>query len=290
MTSYVVTGITGQVGGAVARALLASGLPVRAVVRDEAKGRVWRDLGCEVAVADYARPQELAHAFHEATGVFAMLPSNFDPTPGFPEARALIATLRDALGDAAPDRVVALSTIGAEASQPNLLSQLGLMERALSDLATPVTFLRAAWFMENAAWDIAPARDEGVFRSFLQPLDRPFPMISAEDVGRTAAGLLTETWEGVRVVNLEAAQRVTPNAIAAALAAAVGRPVRAETIAPADWEMLFRAQGMANPDPRIQMLEGFNAGWIDFPEQGAGARKGAITIDQAIAALVRKAG
>jgi nucleoside-diphosphate-sugar epimerase len=35
---YVVTGITGKVGGAVASALLEAGLSVRAVVRDDEKG------------------------------------------------------------------------------------------------------------------------------------------------------------------------------------------------------------------------------------------------------------
>jgi uncharacterized protein YbjT (DUF2867 family) len=36
---YAVTGITGKVGGTVAQTLLATGKKVRAVVRDEAKGR-----------------------------------------------------------------------------------------------------------------------------------------------------------------------------------------------------------------------------------------------------------
>ena len=35
---YAITGITGKVGGALADALLEAGLPVRAVVRDVAKG------------------------------------------------------------------------------------------------------------------------------------------------------------------------------------------------------------------------------------------------------------
>ena len=37
---YAVTGITGKVGGSVARALLEAGLPVRAVVRDMRKAEV----------------------------------------------------------------------------------------------------------------------------------------------------------------------------------------------------------------------------------------------------------
>lgn len=46
---YAITGITGKVGGALARSLLAERLPVRAVLRDEAKAAEWRTRGCDVA-------------------------------------------------------------------------------------------------------------------------------------------------------------------------------------------------------------------------------------------------
>lgn len=49
---FVVTGITGQVGGAVARHLLEQLQPVRAVVRSQQKGAPWAAKGCEIAVAD----------------------------------------------------------------------------------------------------------------------------------------------------------------------------------------------------------------------------------------------
>jgi len=45
---------------------------------------------------------------------------------------------------------------------------------------------------------------------------------------------------------------------------------------------------MTNPTPRMQMLDGFNEGWIDFPKGEAESRKGTITVDEAIAALVAK--
>jgi NAD(P)H dehydrogenase (quinone) len=47
---YAVTGITGKVGGAIARTLLSAGLPIRAVVRDADKGRPWAK-GCEVTIS-----------------------------------------------------------------------------------------------------------------------------------------------------------------------------------------------------------------------------------------------
>lgn len=285
---YAVTGITGKVGAAVARSLLSADQLVRAVVRDRSKGAAWAELGCEVAVADFADAGALTKAFEGTKGVFAMLPPVFDPAPGFPEARKFIASMYAALAAAKPKKVVALSTIGADAPNPNLLNVLGLLEDALKQLPVPVAFLRAAWFMENAAWDIASARD-GSIQSYLQPLDRPVPMIATDDVGRTAAALLQEAWDGRRVVELEGAQRVSPNTLADAFAKALARPVRAQAVARDQWESIFRGQGMKNPTPRMQMLDGFNAGWIDFPNRGANARKGCIGIDQAVATMIQRA-
>ena len=284
---YAVTGITGKVGAAVARSLLSADQLVRAVVRDRAKGAAWADLGCDIVVADLADASALAKAFEGTEGVFAMLPPVFDPAPGFLEAREFIASMYTALAEAKPKKVVVLSTIGADAPQPNLLNALGLMEDAFKSLPMPVTFLRAAWFMENAALDIASAR-QGNIQSYLQPLDRRVPMIATDDVGRTAAALLQEKWQGRRVVELEGAQRVSPNALADAFAKALTQPVRAQAVPRDRWEPIFRAQGMKNPTPRMQMIDGFNAGWIDFPNLGANARKGVIGIDQAIAALIQR--
>jgi NAD(P)H dehydrogenase (quinone) len=286
---YAITGITGQVGGAVARALLAAKLPVRAVVRDAARGQAWAEKGCEVVVARMEDATALAAAFEGADGVFILPPPEFDPAPGFPEARAIIAAVKAALEAARPGKIVCLSTIGAQAAQPNLLSQRTLMEQALGDLPIPVTFLRPAWFIENYAWDVASARDAGVIASFLQPLDRPIAMIATADVGRVAAQLLREDWQGRRVVELEAAHRIAPSQVAAAFAKIMGHPVRIETIPRETWEGLFRSQGMHNPTPRMQMLDGFNEGWIEFAGGLDGSRKGEVALEAALRELIEAA-
>jgi NAD(P)H dehydrogenase (quinone) len=103
---FAVTGITGQVGGAVGRNLLAAKLPVRAVVRDLRKGDAWANLGCEVVKADVTDREALTAAFEGAEAVFVLIPPNFDPLPGFPEAKAIGAILRSALEAAHPGRVV----------------------------------------------------------------------------------------------------------------------------------------------------------------------------------------
>ena len=111
-------------------------------------------------------------------------------------------------------------------------------------------------------------------------------MVAAKDVGITAAALIRQHWTGVRVVELEGPARVSPNDLAEAFAAALGRPVRAELIPREEWEALFLAQGMRNPVPRIRMLDGFNEGWIDFPANDDNRLKGHTSAAEAIATLV----
>ena len=283
---FAITGITGQVGGQLAGRLLEAGLPVRAVVRDAVKGEAWAARGCEVALAAMDDAAALTAAFRGATAVFVLLPPVFDPTPDAAETRRHIAALTQALAAGRPGRVVALSTIGAAATEPNLLSKLGEMENALGKLDLPVAFLRAAWFMENLAWDVVPARDTGLMASYLQPLDRAIAMVATADVAETAASLLREDWTGHRVVELEGPSRVAPADLARALAGALGRPVRAEAVPRDAWEARFRRDGMRNPGPRMRMLDGFNEGWIDF--DAGTSRKGCTTLDEVARGLVQR--
>ena len=53
--------------------------------------------GCEVALADMKDAEALTAAFTGVSGVFVLIPSNFDPTPGFPEVRAIITALTTAM-------------------------------------------------------------------------------------------------------------------------------------------------------------------------------------------------
>jgi NAD(P)H dehydrogenase (quinone) len=285
---FAITGITGQVGGATARGLLAAGHNVRAVLRDPKKGSEWVKQGCEVAVAEMTDSAALSGAFSNAEGVFVLIPPVFDPAPGFVEVRCVIAALVEALDLAKPERVVCLSTIGAQSTRANLLNQLGLVEEALSTRGLPIAFLRAAWFMENSAADVRVAMTGGVIRSYLQPLDKPLPMVATTDIGRVAAELMCERWEGRRIVELEGPRRVSPEEIAADLSGILGRQVRVEAVPRAEWEAEFRADGAQNPLPRAQMIAGFNEGWIEFEGGEVGSRKGDTPIEAVLRDLVAR--
>ncbi|MEZ2133162.1 MULTISPECIES: NmrA family NAD(P)-binding protein [unclassified Sinorhizobium] len=283
---YAITGITGKVGATMARTLLDAGAKVRAVVRNPEKAGEWAALGCEIAVADMGDEAALTKAFTDAEGAFILPPPNFDPLPGFPEARAEADIIRNALENAKPGKVLCLSTIGAQASQSNLLTQRTILEQALGHLSMPLTILRPGWFLDNLSWDVASARNEGVVRTFLQPEDRPFPMVSTEDVGRVAAELILQDWKGRRIVELDGPARISPRQIAAIFSELLGRPVRLEVVPRENWGALFRSQGMRDPMPRIQMLDGFNEGWIEFEGPEEHVLKGKIDARKAIERLL----
>ena len=282
---YAITGITGQVGGATARALLAAGQSVRAIVRSADKGKAWAERGCEIVVAEATDAEALTKAFAGADGVFLMTPPNYDPAPGFPEVRRVVAAAMQAVQAARPGRLVYLSTVGAHVTEPNLLTNATETEASLRALPVPTAFLRAAWFMENAAWDIAAART-GTVPSFLQPLDHPIPMVATADIGQTAADLLRDSWTGTRIVELAGPARYSANDIAAGFAAALGHSVRMAPVARETWEPLFRSQGAQYPMPRIRMLDGFNEGWIDFEGGAAERRTGKISLASVLRDLV----
>jgi nucleoside-diphosphate-sugar epimerase len=90
---YAVMGITGNVGGAVARALLARGEKVRGIVRNPEKAAEWQKQGVELFKADYDDAEALTAAFSGVDGVFVMVPPNFAPAPGYVETKATLEIL-----------------------------------------------------------------------------------------------------------------------------------------------------------------------------------------------------
>ncbi|MGO7609399.1 NAD(P)H-binding protein, partial [Rhizobium ruizarguesonis] len=59
---FVITGVTGQVGGIVAARLLKAGVPIRAVARNAEKEEEWKDKGAELALAEMTDADALTKA------------------------------------------------------------------------------------------------------------------------------------------------------------------------------------------------------------------------------------
>ena len=288
---YAITGITGNVGGATARALLKAGKQVRGIVRDKARAAAWEAAGVEIVVADVLEAAALEKALQGAEGVFVMVPPNFAPAPGYPENRAIVASLRRVLAKVRPERTVYLSSVGAQQDHGlGLITQSHQVEQEMSSLPIANAFIRAAWFLENYKWDVPTAREQGEINAFLTPLDRVFPMVATNDIGELAATTLQQGWQGNRYLELEGPQRYSPLDAAAAFARLLNRPVKAKPIPRAEWNELFEQQGMpkGRTAPRIEMLDGFNTGWIEFERTGAEPFKGRQSLEEVLRDLIQK--
>jgi uncharacterized protein YbjT (DUF2867 family) len=110
---FLVTGITGKVGGATAEHLLAHGKDVRSLVRNREKAAHWADQGVELMDGDWNDPAAVEHALDGVEGAFVMLPAVWTPSPDYRETRGVIANYVEALTKASTPRVVALSSMGA---------------------------------------------------------------------------------------------------------------------------------------------------------------------------------
>lgn len=267
---FFVAGISGQIGGAAARALLAAGKQVRSLVRDPGKNDAWANQGVELRLGDLTDADALAYALDGVEGAFLMQPTPIGVTRDFPEAHALTDAIVTALDRSSPPRAVVLSSVGSEQRHGlGNITQTHMLEQALDRFTFPLAIVRAGALLENNLQALGRARDTGTFASFLQPVDRPFPMAATADVGAEVARLLVEGWNGRRVV--EVGSYYTPTQIARAIGEAVGKPVEARAIPRNEWNGVLGQMGLT-PEQAAnweEMQDGFNAGWINFGAAGA---------------------
>src|ERR1700730_6834246 len=156
---FLVMGITGKVGGATAEHLLARGKEVRALVRDREKAASWANQGVELVDGDWNDSAAIEGALEGVEGAFVMLPAVWAPAPDYKEAKGVIANYVDALTKAAPPRVVALSSMGANrTSALGMITALSLLERGFRDLVSPIAFVRAGGFFENFLYGLQVAQ------------------------------------------------------------------------------------------------------------------------------------
>lgn len=281
---FFVAGITGQVGGATARHLLARGRKVRALVRDPGKAARWAQQGVEVRAGDLNDPAAVAAALEGVEGAFLMMLPTMTPQPGFPEAWATIASYTEALRQAPPPRLVALSSFGSQqTSGLGNITSTHMLEEALEGVPFPTAFVRPGSFIENYSYALQQAEATGAFDSFLSPTSRPVPMTATDDIGREVARLLAEGWEGKRIVEL--GSRLSPNDLAQALGGVLGRPVEVRATPRDQWATALGHMGLppGSTGPYEEMMDSINSGWIDFGVPGAEHVAGVTTPAQVFA-------
>ena len=281
---FLITGITGKVGGAAAKHLLAQGKAIRALVRDEVKAKNWADQGVQLVKGEWEDADAMTRALQGVEGAYLMVPPIQTPSRDFREAKAVIASYKQALAQAAPPKVVALSSMGSEkTSGLGLITSTHLLEEGLRDVSFPIAFIRAGGFYENFLYGLQ-AGQGGTLPLFYTPTDRKLPMIATEDIGAEAAKLLTTDWTGKRFIEL--GSMISSDELAAELGKALGRDVKAQAIPREAWASTLEHMGIPKGQTwgYEEMTEGVNSGWISFGVEGTERVGGTTTAEQVFTA------
>lgn len=260
---FFIAGITGNVGGATARRLLKDGHTVRALVRDTAKAEPWADQGVELVHGDWNDTASLTKALRDVDGAYLMMPPSQTPSRDWREAKAVVASYKQAIDQAKPKKLVLLSSYGSEQSSGiGLITSTHLLEEAVSNTDTPTSVLRPGGFFENYKGQIEPTRQSGTLYSFYQPVDRTLLMTATADIGATAARLLTTDWTGKRIV--EIGSEIAPADIASAMAEVFGRSVTAQGVPRDRWSGVLQQFGLPADSTWAfeEMIEAVNSGHI----------------------------
>ena len=217
MATILFTGANGNVSSAAIRALQGKGHTLVGLVRDRAKGAELEQLGVKLVVGDMEKLRTIESAFEGIDTVFLCCP------PGF-MAPAMMSNALWAARRGGAKHVVRLSAVGAAHDAPTLNSRL----HALSDAEAmgsglAWTLLKPHFFMQNLLSVARTVKEQG--RLFYALGDAAIPMIDARDVGAAAAAVLaTPAAHAGKTYTLTGAP-VTLHDVAAAIGAAVSKPV-----------------------------------------------------------------
>ena len=180
----LVTGATGTVGSQVVRELEERGRPVRAFVRDRARGAERLGDGVELAVGDFADPPSLLRAMDGADAV--LLACSNQPRQVEYESAVI-----DAATAAGVRRLVKLSAVGAEIGSPLAFWDWhGLIEQRLREAPVPSVVLRSSYYMTNLLASADTVRAEG--KLFAPAAGARVAMVDPRDVAAVAAIALVE--------------------------------------------------------------------------------------------------
>lgn len=263
----LVTGATGQQGGATARELLAAGHAVRAMTRkpDSEAARALRTLGAQVVQGDLDDPDSVSRALAGVWGVYGVQNTWEAGVEREEEQGKRLAELARHAG---VQHFVYASVASAHRKTgiPHFDNKWRV-EETIRGLGFPShVVIRPVFFMENWAspWFL-PGIREGRLAIGLRPGTR-LQQIAVADIGKYGA-LAFDRWADLNGAAIDiAGDALTPVEVAAAITAAAGRPVR-------HVQVPIEEVRKASPEYAV-MLEWFEAVGYNADIEGNAARYG----------------
>lgn len=234
----LITGATGNVGGATATALANAGVPFRVAVRSPDKLRDEIERVAEIAQLDLSDPSGLDVALRGVDRLLLV-------TPNSEQQEFMEKHLVEAAAHAGVEYVLKVSSIEAgEHARAPIAQAHYRTEQLISDLIPASGFLRPVFFMQTLFIYADPVRNAGILP---MPLgDARVSMIDVRDLGKAAAKLLTESTPRTGPIPISGTAPQSIAEVAQQFSDVLDKPVRYVDIAPEQ----FREQLEANlPSP-----------------------------------------
>jgi uncharacterized protein YbjT (DUF2867 family) len=263
--SIVITTPTGHVGSKLTEKLLDAGAQVTLLARDPEKVAGFAARGAKVAEGSLEDEAFVVAATHGATALFWLTPPNFQTTDFRAYQRHLGAIAAKAIAANDIQRVVHLSSVGAQLGWgAGPVNGLHDIEKAINAVASHVTHLRPGAFMENVLMSLGTIKTAGAI--FLPvPGGARIPMVATPDIATAAADILLDRgWSGVRAVMLYGPEELSYDDVAAILTRELGKPVAHVQVTPEQAREAMLGMGLA-PDmvkDYLELYEAFGTGRI----------------------------
>lgn len=221
---YVITGATGNIGGKLAKMLLAEGKRVRVVGRDVDKLEPLAQRGAEVCRGSLQDEAFLAETFQGAKAAYVMIPPNHQAENLRAYQNRVGEVIFTVLKNARVKYIVNLSSLGAH--RPDKTGPiLGLydQEQRLNWLREAnLVHLRPTFFMENLLNNIHLIKTKGINGTPLKG-DLALPVVATKDIARVASEyLLGLGFKGVLVRELLGQRNITMTEMTQILGKAIG--------------------------------------------------------------------
>jgi uncharacterized protein YbjT (DUF2867 family) len=234
----LVTGAAGKTGKAVVKALAGKGARVRALVRRAEHCAALTALGAaEVSVGSFEDAAALARAATGAQAIYHICPN---------VSRDEVAYARGVAAAAQAQRVkrfVYHSVLHPQIEAMPHHWQKMRAEEMLLAAGFQLTILQPTAYLQNILGALRSIAADGVFR-VPYPVETRLSLVDLGDVAEAAALVLTQDGHAGATYELVGTDPLSQDEVAAAIGAALGRDVRAESETVAAWEARARAAGM----------------------------------------------
>ncbi len=259
----LVIGASGNNGAAVARQLLASGQPFKALVRKASDRERLPSQHIDIVIGDVDDGESLAKAMVGIERVFIS-------TAYSPKMPAQVERIAQAAKAAAVEHIVLLSGVGAALDAGNrTMRWLGRMERAVVDSGIDYTFLRSASFMQNFYAHAATIRDHGAIYAPMGGVK--YTHVDTRDTGDVAAIALTTDVHRGKTYTITGSEQLSFAEIAEIFSEELGRKITYVDEPMAEAENRLRQFGLPG-----EMVETVTELWADVKTKSPFALSSAV--------------